>query len=241
MSSFLDRLIGRQRRREQSLDERWRKAVAAIASGKAPPEEQVEALLAEANRTVEDLRAAVERFSRRQAAKDAVERGRLAEAEKQRVHSQLLDAEQAHAAALDAAAAKFRQVAGPLQERLASLEQLRREGVAAEALLREGADAEAVAAVAAAQEKLQAARVRRDQPLKEAHRSASTARALHGKLDPRLLQPLPTWQRAEVEAKLHQAEQGEAEALALAESLGKDVAAAEAAVAAAEEQLLEVP
>jgi len=70
--SFFEKFIGLQQQRAQTAIAGYRELVAAIATGKEPTPAEVERLLAEADKSLNDLRQDVERYQRRMALKAAV-------------------------------------------------------------------------------------------------------------------------------------------------------------------------
>ncbi|RMF20525.1 MAG: hypothetical protein D6760_11390, partial [Deltaproteobacteria bacterium] len=71
-TSFFEKFIGHQRKRTESAVAGYRELVPAIATGKEPAPADVERLLAEAGKSLDDLRRDVEHYQRRMALKAAV-------------------------------------------------------------------------------------------------------------------------------------------------------------------------
>jgi len=70
--SFFEKFVGHQQQRAQSAIAGYRELVPAIATGDEPKPDEVERLLAEAGKSLDDLRKDVEHYQRRMALKAAV-------------------------------------------------------------------------------------------------------------------------------------------------------------------------
>ena len=72
VSSIMEKITGLQRKREQQRDQDYTDIVAAIATGGDPGPDDVDRVLAESDKTVNDLRIDVERYQERTALKAMV-------------------------------------------------------------------------------------------------------------------------------------------------------------------------
>ena len=67
VSSFFDKITGLQRKRERQQVDQYSDVVAAVAVGTEPEPEEVDRILARANKSVDDLKADVQRYRNRMA------------------------------------------------------------------------------------------------------------------------------------------------------------------------------
>src|SRR6266849_5489729 len=77
-TSFWSRLAGRERARQQTVQEKFAALVKARCDGKELTVDAVEKVLQECGKKAEDLRAAEERLNRRRTARQALDAGKTA-------------------------------------------------------------------------------------------------------------------------------------------------------------------
>jgi hypothetical protein len=241
VAGILERIgLAKQRLDTQRADA-YRQLVEALADGREVDPAAAAAALERERLTHADLVAAVEALAARRRAQAAYDRGKSLPAQREKAHQSMLAADAALETAVAAARKKHEAAVGPLRERLAELDRIEREAQAGERLLRNGDDRpEVVAEIAAAQQRLDAAKKAQAHPLAEAHAAQLAARSVHAKLDPLHIPPAPHFERGPLEEQLKQLAREEASCLRRAEELGAAVLEAGAELAAAESKLLEV-
>jgi hypothetical protein len=187
MPEILDKLRGRRAAREASLADRWNAVVQALANGKAAKPDEVESLLAEADKTIENLDADVTLLQRRRAAREAYDRGQSAIAEAAQVHEALNEAERVLNADVENARQKYSRGRAPLLQREQELIRLQREGAASERFLRESASVspEQAAQLADLKRRLQALDGRRADAVQRARAAEESAAEKAGHLEGR--------------------------------------------------------
>jgi chromosome segregation ATPase len=137
--SFFDKIIGRQRQRERTALTGYQQLVEAVAHQTEPEVEEVERLLADSGKTVEDLQRDSERLMRRLGYKDALERLPALHKERAQLDAQIAAADRV----LEEAEAAHDEATRPLYERRSEVDRAIREAQDAEAkLVTECEDAE---------------------------------------------------------------------------------------------------
>lgn len=121
LSSLLERIVGRQKDRERARATDFRTLVRHIADGEAPDEGLLEAVLWEAGKTPDELRAAVELVAQRRGWKSVIDTATVLEAERADVLKLVAAAGQA----LEAAQAEHDRVCGPLRAKLEQIAESR--------------------------------------------------------------------------------------------------------------------
>ncbi len=110
LSFLFDKIVGRQRQREQARANDFRSLVRAIADGKEPDPDHVDRVLIVTGQTLDDLRAAVGQYQHRLELRARLETLPKLEAEQRDVRKQIEKAE----AALAQAEAKHAEAVWPL-------------------------------------------------------------------------------------------------------------------------------
>lgn len=137
LAAVLSKVADKQQQRAAGREAAWKAAVSTIADGREPDADKLEQLLIETGRTPESLRSAVERLQSRRAARAALDRGAVAEAELPKISAQIDALAQKHQADLADLNRKLRMSAAPLEARHAELTQHVREATAARAVLQQ--------------------------------------------------------------------------------------------------------
>ncbi len=114
LATLFDKIAGRQTQRDKARVDDFRGLVRAIADGKEPDADRVDAVLQESGKSLEALRQAVEKMQKRTAMKAELDTVPKLEAEKAEIETKIGKA----AAILNAAEAKFEETANPLRWRL---------------------------------------------------------------------------------------------------------------------------
>jgi hypothetical protein len=137
--TFFDKIIGRQRQRERTALTGYQQLVAAVAQQTEPEVEEVERLLADSGKTVEDLERDSERLMRRLGYKDALERLPALHKERAQLDAQIAAADRV----LEEAEAAHDEATRPLYDRRSEVDRAIREAQDAETkLVTECEDAE---------------------------------------------------------------------------------------------------
>jgi hypothetical protein len=177
MSDFWDRLLGKEKARRQTVEEKWQALVRALADGDEPATGNVEQTLQLASRTVGELRAAVDRLGRRRQAHAALVKARAVPAERERLRQLLAAADAALEAAVRAARGQHADARGPLEARGRELDALERAGADGLRVLEETAaprPEEVEARLAEKRAELEAARLRQGAALHAANTAMRT-------------------------------------------------------------------
>jgi uncharacterized protein YifE (UPF0438 family) len=245
---FLNKLRGKERAHQDTLQERWRKLVASIADGKPEKEEDAFALCQKLGKTAEDLAAAAALFTKRRQAKMLLDRGKLAPAERDRTFAAIAAAEKQYQADLDALTKKYQAAKLPMEQRMRKLDEEIHQGEQGERVLRDTAvtDPEDEAQLSRLKAELEEARRSENEPAQAAHKAARLAADEEHdaafKQDPDHTLAGQRWPRADVErhelaAKAHREEAADqlaraAPHAAIRAELEKRVAALESAIQA---------
>ncbi len=113
VASFFEKFAGHRQQRAQSAVASYRELVAAIATGEEPNPAEVERLLAEADKSLDDLRRDVEHYERRVALKASVAAIPKLEEERNELDKQIAAADRI----LEAAEKKHHETTRPLYAR----------------------------------------------------------------------------------------------------------------------------
>lgn len=119
LTSLMDKVIGRQRERQQSRHEAYRTLVAQLADGKEPDAEQVDELLGALGKSLDDLKADVERLEQRREWKAQLDALPKLADEQKRLGKQVAAADRE----LEAAESKHTEITAPLYGRLDQIKQ----------------------------------------------------------------------------------------------------------------------
>ncbi len=119
LTSLFEKITSKQKQREKARVNDFRTLVRTIATGQEPDADQVEQVLSESGKSLDDLRAAVELYQRRFALRTQVNSLPKLEAERKEVERQLCKADEA----LEAAEQQHADVTAPLHGRLEMLRQ----------------------------------------------------------------------------------------------------------------------
>lgn len=125
--SFLEKFLGLQQQRTQTAVASYRELVAGIATGEEPSPTEVERLLAEAKKSLDDLRGDVERYQHRMALKAAAAALPALEAERRTLDEQIAAADKI----LEAAESQHDETTRPLYFRRRQVDQAISEGTTA--------------------------------------------------------------------------------------------------------------
>lgn len=93
LTSLLDKIAGRQQQRRKAYEADFRQLVVQIADGNEPDPEVIEDVLAASQKTVDDLREAVELLNRRRELRRAVDGVRKLEEERKRIEGAIAEAD----------------------------------------------------------------------------------------------------------------------------------------------------
>jgi hypothetical protein len=209
---MLDKLRGRRAAREASLADRWKAVVLALANGKTAKPDEIESLLAESDKSIEDLDAAVALVQKRRDARQKYDLAQSAAVEAGQVHEALNECERLLNAEIEAARQKYSRTRAPLLVRQQELIRQQRDGAASERFLRESAEAspEQTAKLTALREQLQAVEGRRSEAVQKARQAEESAQEKTGHLEGKFGYTSPTagalsreWQ-AKLEAEVKQ-------------------------------------
>src|SRR5690349_4538350 len=75
MIGVLEKVVARQQQRRKSAETGWRKIVVEIADGKEPKPEEIERLLDDSGKTIDNLREDVSKFAERRQLAAAIKAG----------------------------------------------------------------------------------------------------------------------------------------------------------------------
>ena len=129
--TIFDKLVGRKRQREQAVLSSYRQLVEAIANETEPDPDEVDRLLNESGKTLDDLQTDCAKLSRRMRLKAALDRRPALEAERAKVNDQIAAADRV----LEEAEAKHDEVTRPFYERRREIDEALWEASDAEASL----------------------------------------------------------------------------------------------------------
>lgn len=110
--TIFDKLVGRKRQREQAVLSSYRQLVEAIANETEPDPDEVDRLLAESGKTLDDLQADCAKLTRRMRLRASFDRRPALEAERVKVNEQIAAADRV----LEEAEAKHDEVTQPLYD-----------------------------------------------------------------------------------------------------------------------------
>jgi predicted nucleic acid-binding Zn-ribbon protein len=119
LTTLFEKIAGKQKQREKARIDDFRALVRSIGTGKEPDADQVDRVLRDTGKSLDDLRAAVELYQKRFAMRAQVNALPKLEAERKEVERQLSKAD----AALEAAEQQHADVTTPLHGRLEMLRQ----------------------------------------------------------------------------------------------------------------------
>ena len=132
--TFFEKLVGRKRQRDQAVLSNYKQLVEAIANETEPDADEVERLLDESGKTVDDLQADCIKLSRRMRLKASLDRRPNLEAERARLDEQIAAADRL----LEEAEARHDEVTRPLYDQRREIDEALREASKAESdLVRE--------------------------------------------------------------------------------------------------------
>ncbi len=123
LTSLFEKITKKQKQRAKARIDDFRGLVRAIAEGKEPDADQVERVLSDTGKSLNDLRAAVELYQRRFAMKTQVNSLPKLEAERKEVEQKLLNAD----AVLEATEQQHTETTAPLHGQLEMLRQAMQE------------------------------------------------------------------------------------------------------------------
>lgn len=124
VTAFFEKFIGLQQQRAQEKVATYRELVAGIAAGDEPNPAEVERLLADAGKSLDDLRRDVEQYQHRMALRATVAEMPALEAERRSIDEQIAAADQT----LEAAEQQHDQTTDPLYARRREINQALSEG-----------------------------------------------------------------------------------------------------------------
>ncbi len=110
LTNLFAKIAGRHQERQQARKADFKSLVQSVANGHEPDPDEVERVLAETGKTLEDLRHAVELFLKRRARKKAVDQQSKLEREREQLEKQLIQANNT----LTAAEQKHKETTDPL-------------------------------------------------------------------------------------------------------------------------------
>ena len=119
--SFFDRLVGRKRDREKTALTSYQQLIESIVNETEPDPDEVERLLAESNKSIDELRRDVQRCQHRMELKAVVASLPELDRESADVHKRIATADQE----LQIAERKHDEATGPLYTRLEEIKQAR--------------------------------------------------------------------------------------------------------------------
>ena len=119
LTTLMDKVIGRQRERQQSRHEAYRTLVAQLADGKEPDADEVDELLGALGKSLDDLKADVERLEKRREWKAQIDALPKLADEQKRLGKQVAAADRE----LEAAESKHTEITPPLYARLEQIKQ----------------------------------------------------------------------------------------------------------------------
>jgi hypothetical protein len=137
---FLTRLFRSEKKRQQTVKEKWDGLVRTVADGQEPAAGVAEQILDSANKTAEDLRAAVERLILRRQARAAYDKAKDVPAETEKTHRLIYEASAAYENAVQKAKDDFNATHAPLVERLRQLDALAKQAIEGQRVLQDTAE-----------------------------------------------------------------------------------------------------
>ncbi len=117
LTTLIDKVLGKQREREQARAADFQSIVRQIAAGKEPDADRVDDVLADAGKTLDDLRQAVERLQTRSRLRERIDELPKIAAEREQIEKQIAAADQV----LADAERTHDEVTAPLIARMAEL------------------------------------------------------------------------------------------------------------------------
>ena len=123
LTSLFEKIAGKQKQRDKARVNDFRALVRSIGTGQEPDADQVERVLSDAGKSLDDLRAAVELYQKRFAMRTLVNSLPKLEAKRKEVERQLTKADEA----LEAAEQHHTETTTPLHGRLEMLRQAMQE------------------------------------------------------------------------------------------------------------------
>ncbi len=117
LTTLFEKIAGKQKQREQARVDDFRGLVRAIAEGQEPDTDRVDAVLQDAGKTLDDLKAAVKWRQNRMAMKAQLDTVPQLEAEKAAIEKKIAKATEI----LNAAEAKYAETTNPLRWRLEAI------------------------------------------------------------------------------------------------------------------------
>lgn len=123
LTTLLDKIAGRQQQRRKSYEADFRQLVKQIVSGKEPDAEAIEDVLAASQKSLDDLREAVELLQHRKELRRAVDGVRDLEEERKRIEGAIAEADRI----FNDASARHDATVDPLDIRLQQIKTLTRE------------------------------------------------------------------------------------------------------------------
>ena len=166
MSGLLEKLAARLVGRREKVASNYDSLIRTVADDKPPSLEDVEAILSQAGRTVQDMATDLNRLCARRQARAVLDQARAAPAELRRVAAALEAAAANYRAAVEQAEVEHAAAVAPLLERHRALERLVEDGKRAELSLRDSA--REPAELAGLREQLAQAKQHRDRRLQQA-------------------------------------------------------------------------
>lgn len=129
--TFFERLVGRKREREQSVVSSYRQLVEAIVNGTEPEPDEVERLLAESGKSLENLQTDCSKLARRKQLRATLDRRPALEKERAKLDVQIAAADRA----LEEAESKHDEVTRPWRHRCHEIDEALRDASRAESNL----------------------------------------------------------------------------------------------------------
>jgi predicted nucleic acid-binding Zn-ribbon protein len=123
LTTLFEKIAGKQKQREKARIDDFRALVRSIGTGQEPDADQVERVLSDADKSLDDLRAAVELYQKRFAMRTLVNSMPKIEAERKELERQVTQADET----LEAAERKHEETTAPLTGRLEMLRQAMQE------------------------------------------------------------------------------------------------------------------
>jgi hypothetical protein len=139
MSKLWSTLLGRERGRRQSVQEKFNALVRSIADGAEPTASTVEPILDAAGKSVAELQSAVELLLKRRQAREKLDLARAVPAERARIGEALLAANREYESGFAALQEKYERAVEPLKTRLPPLDPVEQAGREASLFLEETA------------------------------------------------------------------------------------------------------
>lgn len=138
--TIFEKLVGRKRQREQAVLSSYKQLVEAIANETEPDPEEVERLLAESGKTLDDLQADCAKLTRRMRLRASFDRRPALEAERAKIDDLIAAADRV----LEEAEAKHDEVTQPLYDQRREIDEALREASKAESHLVQECENEAL-------------------------------------------------------------------------------------------------